>query len=127
MSQTCELAIREHDQWILKKLAHPTSMLSMLKLVLVRLLKSHYGCCWWNRTRCLSCMGWLSDSNFTGGWVLVELTPFRSLMELKDDIVPAAWDYVEWKGSVYGLPYNIDPRFLVYSMEAFQDSGFSGT
>lgn len=58
-----------------------------------------------------------ADSN-----ALVDLTAYGA-EEIEQEIYPAAWDYVKWKGGIYGIPYAIDPRFIVYNKSAFAEVG----
>lgn len=40
-----------------------------------------------------------------------------------DDYYPAAWDEVNFKGDIYGLPYETDARALFYNKNMFREAG----
>ena len=42
---------------------------------------------------------------------------------IKSSIYPSAWEYVQYKDGVYGVPYAQDPRMIVYNLEAFKEAG----
>jgi ABC-type glycerol-3-phosphate transport system substrate-binding protein len=42
---------------------------------------------------------------------------------IKSSIYPSAWEYVQYKDGVYGVPYAQDPRMIVYNLDAFKEAG----
>jgi ABC-type glycerol-3-phosphate transport system substrate-binding protein len=42
---------------------------------------------------------------------------------IKSSIYPSAWEYVQYKDGVYGVPYAQDPRMIVYNLDAFKEVG----
>ena len=61
-------------------------------------------------------------TQFAEAGALVDLSEY-GVAELQDDIYPAGWSFVQWNDGIYGVPYAVDPRFIAYSEEAFQDAG----
>jgi arabinogalactan oligomer/maltooligosaccharide transport system substrate-binding protein len=59
---------------------------------------------------------------FADAGTLLDLTPFGAA-GLKQTVYPTGWDYVNWKGGVWGVPYAIDPRFLALNSAAMHDAG----
>jgi ABC-type glycerol-3-phosphate transport system substrate-binding protein len=62
-------------------------------------------------------------TQFANAGVLLDITDHAA--DLEGEIYPAAWNFAQWQGRTYGIPYAIDPRFLVYSEEAFAEAGLS--
>jgi ABC-type glycerol-3-phosphate transport system substrate-binding protein len=63
-------------------------------------------------------------TQFANAGVLLNLSEYGAA-ELEEEIYPAAWNFAQWQGITYGIPYAIDPRFLVYSDDAFAEAGLT--
>ncbi|MBV9814076.1 MAG: sugar ABC transporter substrate-binding protein [Acetobacteraceae bacterium] len=59
---------------------------------------------------------------FADNGVLLDLSKF-GFDDLKNKVYAPGWDYVDWKGQVWGVPYAIDPRFLAFNVEAMHEAG----
>ncbi|HEX3350454.1 MAG TPA: sugar ABC transporter substrate-binding protein [Acetobacteraceae bacterium] len=62
---------------------------------------------------------------FADDGVLLDLTSY-GFDDLKTQVYAPGWDYVDWKGRVWGVPYAIDPRFLAFNADAMREAGVTG-
>lgn len=60
-------------------------------------------------------------SSFMETEALVDIT--GKVKELEKDFVPSAWEMVQYKGKVYGLPVGIGPGVVWYRKDLFTQSG----
>ena len=58
--------------------------------------------------------------------VLTELTPFME-EEAKKDLFPNVMETRMVDGKIYGLPMEVEPMAMYYSVKAFQEAGLSET
>ncbi|MET0744336.1 MAG: sugar ABC transporter substrate-binding protein [Microvirga sp.] len=61
-------------------------------------------------------------TQFAAAGALLDLNKYGAA-DIKSSIYPASWDYVQYKGGVYGVPYAQDPRMIVYNLNAFKEAG----
>ena len=61
---------------------------------------------------------------FADAGALLDLTKY-GLADLRSSVYPTGWQYVNWKGGVWGVPYAIDPRFLAFNVDVWQQAGVS--
>ena len=59
---------------------------------------------------------------FADSGTLLDLTKYGAA-DLKKTVYSTGWDYVNWKGGIWGVPYAIDPRFLAFSPGAMREAG----
>lgn len=64
-------------------------------------------------------------ARFAREGALANLGPY-GIDELREALFPAGWDFVTYENGVYGIPYAVDPRFLVYNQDLFDEHGVSG-
>src|SRR5580692_1694084 len=63
---------------------------------------------------------------YYNGGVLTELTPFMT-EEAKKDLFPNVMETRMVDGKIYGLPMEVEPMAMYYSVKAFQEAGLSET
>jgi multiple sugar transport system substrate-binding protein len=63
---------------------------------------------------------------YYNGGVLVDLTPYMD-EEAKNDFFPNAMESRIVDGKIYGLPMEVEPMAMYYSVKAFQEAGLSET
>jgi multiple sugar transport system substrate-binding protein len=63
---------------------------------------------------------------YYNGGVLVDLTPYMS-EEARRDFFPNVMETRIVDGKIYGLPMEVEPMAMYYSVKAFQDAGLSET
>ena len=61
---------------------------------------------------------------FADAGALIDLRQYGAA-DLKSEVYQTGWDYVNWKGGVWGVPYAIDPRFLAYNTDAWKEAGLT--
>lgn len=61
---------------------------------------------------------------YYNGGVLQDLTPFMD-QEAQDDFFPSVMATRTVDGKVYGLPMEVDPMAMYYSVQAFEEAGLS--
>ena len=61
-------------------------------------------------------------TQFAASGSLIDLNKYGAA-DIKNSIYPASWNYVQYKGGVYGVPYAQDPRMIVYNLDAFKEAG----
>ena len=61
---------------------------------------------------------------WVNGYAQNELVmPLDDVIEGRDDYAPAAIDYVTWKGRLWGIPYRMETRAVVYNRGHFEAAG----
>jgi multiple sugar transport system substrate-binding protein len=63
---------------------------------------------------------------YANGGVLTELTPYME-EEAKKDFFPNVMETRMVDGKIYGLPMEVEPMAMYYSVKAFQEAGLSET
>jgi multiple sugar transport system substrate-binding protein len=61
---------------------------------------------------------------YYNGGVLLDLTPFMD-QAARDDFIPGVIANRMVDGKIYGLPYEVEPMGMYYSVEAFEKAGLS--
>jgi ABC-type glycerol-3-phosphate transport system substrate-binding protein len=62
-------------------------------------------------------------TQFAAAGALLDLS--KSAGSMKSAIYPASWQYVQWHGGIYSIPYAQDPRMIVYNVAALKDANIT--